>query len=100
MLSLVCNTESTTALSNMTVTNEGSENDTWRCLRDEDCGEPFGIGKCNLTSGVCRCLLSECHNYDNVTNTCVLKQCRVLEIDDNKIGCIDRGTGIKRQQCI
>ena len=90
MLFLVCFNTETTTESNITI--PASENNTWRCHRDEDCGEPFGIGKCNLTSGVCRCVLSECHNYDNSTNTCVLKQCRVLEIEDNKIGCIDRGT--------
>ena len=81
-----------TDLPNNTVTRR---NNTWRCTKDEDCGEPFGIAKCNLTSGVCRCLLPSCHDYDNVTNKCVLAQCRILKIEEDEIGCVDRGTSNK-----
>ena len=83
---------SSTQLPNNTETREV---DTWRCHKDEDCGEPHGIAKCNLTSGVCQCKLPLCHDYINTTNKCVLKDCHKLEVTENGLGCTNRGARSK-----
>ena len=49
----------------------------------------------SCTSGVYRCRLPLYHDYINSTNKCKLKECHKLEIEENKIGCTNRGARSK-----
>jgi len=70
----------------------------YTCTSSLECGNPPGVGLCNKTTGICECQLPTCFYYSNATNSCLLKKCRTLSIEDNaRIVCMNRGAKSKTQ---
>ena len=46
---------------------------------------------------MCECQMKSCYDYNNVTNRCIIKKCRTLYLESNRIICMNHGAKSKTQ---